>query len=318
MPEVLNELATIDVSQEAIEQLDLANIYRNFSEQYRKLDDLRKFRSDYEKENRLVRWWHNDKLRDAQLDSAEVQAEFSKTIGQLMLLSILQSKRLAEQQGQLNSQQGRLKEQADGIARHADELQKQHAALADQSLKLENLVHEYFALKGLTEEGAQKLIDIATEVKSTKEGMLSAFAERTQHVEEICGELSGQMDVLSGQMNQKIQEGAAQTEVKIAKLSQATEEAFENCESFQETVRKQVNELEAVRQKAEADLLGKLETVVADIAGLSKKQEDQVSDHVDSQRQLSARIQRLSYAMSGLSACVLAGLGAAAHILGWI
>src|SRR5690606_5398747 len=124
---------------------------------------------------------------------------------------------------------------------------------------------------------------------------------------------SAQMDALSGQMNQKIQQGAAKTDVKIAKLSQATQQALENSESFQETVRKQVDELEAVRQKAEADLLGKLECVAADIAGLSRKQEAQASDLVDSQRQLNARIQRLSYAMSGFSACVLAALGAAAH-----
>lgn len=92
MSQIINELATIEVSNEVLQQLDVGGIYQSFSKNYRKLDDLKNFRTEYEKKNWLMRWWHNDKLRDAQLDSAEVQAEFSKTIGQLMMISIMQSK----------------------------------------------------------------------------------------------------------------------------------------------------------------------------------------------------------------------------------
>ena len=144
MSQIINQLATIELSDEVLQGLDIGSIYQNFNKNYRNLDSLKNFKTEYEKKNAVMRWWHNDKLQDAQLNSAEVQAEFSKTIGQLMMLSIMQSKKLSEQQTQLNEQQGKLKSQADGIAEHAGELQNQHQVLAEQSEKLETLVHEYF------------------------------------------------------------------------------------------------------------------------------------------------------------------------------
>lgn len=259
MTQIINQLAEIEVSNEVLQQLDVAGIYQSFSANYRKLDDLKNFRSEYEKKNRLMRWWHNDKLRDAQLDSAEVQSEFSKTIGQLMMISIMQSKRLAEQQTQLNEQQGRLKAQADGIAEHAgelqrqhqvlaeqsaklqdqadgiaehtDELQKQHQVLSEQSRKLENLVHEYFALKGLTEEGAQKLVDIARDVKATKSEMLHEFDVRSKGVDALCADVSSGMATLSMQVGEQIRASAQLTHAELASVQRETREALETSEA---------------------------------------------------------------------------------------
>lgn len=233
MSQIINELATIEVSNEVLQQLDLGGIYQSFSNNYRKLDELKNFRTEYEKKNRLMRWWHNDKLRDAQLDSAEIQAEFSKTIGQLMMISIMQSKKLSEQQTQLNDQQGKLKAQADGIAEHAGKLQEQHQVLAEQSQKLEALVREYFDLKGLTEEGAQKLIDIAREVKATKDGMLQAFESRSKTVEAVCTEVQTRMESVAAQMDERIRQSAEQTQVGIEVVQRETREALATAEASQ-------------------------------------------------------------------------------------
>ncbi|UOD27435.1 hypothetical protein INH39_18055 [Massilia violaceinigra] len=151
-----------------------------------------------------MRWWHNDQLRDAQLDSTEMQAEFSKTIGQLMLISIMQSKRLALQQGQLNEQQGKLKTQADGIARHAASLQDQHATLAEQSTALKNLVHDYFELKGLTEEGAEKLIAIAAGINTAKEDMLQQFTEKMADVDRACNGVARHVTALEAGVTERL------------------------------------------------------------------------------------------------------------------
>ena len=226
MSQIINELATIEVSNEVLQHLDLGGIYQSFSQNFRKLDNLKNFRTEYEKKNRLMRWWHNDKLRDAQLDSAEIQAEFSKTIGQLMMISIMQSKKLSEQQAQLNNQQGKLKNQADGIAEHAGKLQEQHQVLAEQSQKLETLVREYFDLKGLTEEGAQKLIDIAREVKATKDGMLQAFDLRSKTVEAMCAVVQTRLESVAAQVDERIRQSAEQTQVGIAGVQRETREAL--------------------------------------------------------------------------------------------
>lgn len=180
--EVIDQLASIEVNNETLQHINVLDIYRNFSDNYKKLDNLKSFRSEYEKKNFLEIWWHNDKLRDAQLDSAEVQAEFSKTIGQLMMVSIMQAKKLAEQQEQLNVQQTGLRSQADRIEKNTSELQKQQQKLADQSEQLRKLVCEYFELKDLTD---RKLIAIANEIKNAKKDMLSEFSDRTAKVDEL-------------------------------------------------------------------------------------------------------------------------------------
>lgn len=281
MSQIINELANIDVSSEVLQQLDVGSIYQSFRKNYWKLDDLKNFRSDYEKKNKLARWWHNDKLRDAQLDSAEVQAEFSKAIGQLILISIIQSKKLYEQQTQLNEQQGKLRKQADGIAEHAGELQKQHQVLAEQSGKLKTLVEEYFALKGLTEEGAQKLIDIAREVKVTKDGMLLEFATRSKDVEALCSDVTSQMASLSKQVNHQMHQGLEQTQSAIDALQQETRKALAATESdlrdrqntVQETNERYMAKLEQDRREAEVSLLAKNAVLESTLSGVSTKLE---------------------------------------------
>jgi hypothetical protein len=205
MSQIINELTTIEVSNDMLQQLNISEICKSFKENYERLGELKKFRTEYEKKNWLTRWWHNDKLQDAQLDSAEVQAEFSKAMGGLMILSILQSKGLSEQQMQLNEQQGKLRTQAEGIAAHTSKLQEQHQVLAEQSQKLEALVRDYFELKGLTEEGAQRLIEIAREVKIAKEQLSQEFASRANGLEAVCAEVKSRMEALSIQVSHSLQ-----------------------------------------------------------------------------------------------------------------
>lgn len=313
MSQIINELATIEVSNEVLQQLDLGGIYKSFSKNYKKLDDLKNFRSDYEKKNWAMRWWHNDKLRDAQLDSAEVQAEFSKTIGQLMMISIMQSKKLAEQQTQLNEQQSKLKTQADGIEEHAGELQKQHQVLAEQSAKLETLVHEYFALKGLTEDGAQKLIDIAKEIKATKEGMLQDFATRAKDVEVLCGDVMSRMTSLSAQVNEQLHHSAERIQSEIGALRQETQEELAANESAlrsqqeaaQQAMNQEVAKLEQGHCELEANLLGKHAALESSLFGVSEKFEQQEAMHRDKfgliEKELGRQVARTTDVANDLS-----------------
>jgi len=287
MSQIINELATIKVSNEMLQQLDAGGIYQDFSKNFQKLDDLKNFRSDYEKKNRLLRWWHNDKLSDAQLDSSEVQAEFSKTIGQLMVISIMQSTKLSEQQTQLNEQQGKVKTQADGIAEHASKLQMQHQVLAEQSGKLKTLVDEYFALKGLTEEGAQRLIEIAKEIKGTKDGMLQEFSVRAKDVEVLCGDVTSQMASLSEQVNDQIRQSEEQTQFGIVALQHETREVLAASESAlrkeqvaaQQAASFHMEKMEQGQREIEARQLTKSALLESILSGVSTKLEQLESTH---------------------------------------
>lgn len=335
MSQLINELARIEVSNDALLQLEVENIYRDFSSNYRKLDDLKNFRTDYEKKNRLMRWWHNDKLRDAHLDSAEVQAEFSKTIGQLMMISIMQSKKLTEQQSQLNSQQGDLKKQADGIAKHAGTLQQQHEVLAKQSEKLETLVKEYFDLKGLTEDGAQKLIEIAAEIKGTKNDMVRQFADRAQHLESIHSETISRMASLSTEVNDRVAGFEKQTSSELALLAHENRQMILASESalraeHEATTAEFHNALSPLRQDLQASVANQLkqeQAITQKIGSIEDRLDLQASQLSSNANELFAlktqlagyakRIEKLTIGVSCTALGMLALMGATMHLLKW-
>jgi archaellum component FlaC len=312
MSQIINELDTIEVSNEVLQQLDIGGVYQSFSKNYRKLDDLKNFRSEYEKKNRLMRWWHNDKLRDAQLDSAEVQAEFSKTIGQLMMISIMQSKELSGQQTQLSDQQGKLKTQADGIAEHAAKLQEQHQVLAEQSKKLETLVHEYFALKGLTEDGAQKLIEIASEVKLTKDGMLREFDLRAQRVESLYDGVQVNIKDFSTQMERRINLSVEQAHAEITEVKRESHEALASYESsqrarqevFQNALNQDVEMLTQNQREAAADLQSKQANLDSRVTNLFEKNDKQHTAHQEKLGSISGEVELLTGQSNQLASAI--------------
>jgi hypothetical protein len=325
MSQIINQLATIELSDEVLKGLDIGSIYQNFNKNYRNLDSLKNFKTEHEKKNAVRRWWDNDKLQDAQLDSAEVQAEFSKTIGQLMMLSIMQSKKLSEQQTQLNEQQGKLKSQADGIAEHAGELQNQHRVLAEQSEKLETLVHEYFELKGLTEDGAQRLITIAQEVKATKDGMLQEFATRTKNVEALCGEVATQMASVSSQANEQFRLSSEQTQSSIQALQKETRHelgAFstkfaEQDSAYQEKLRLIDGVLNAQTMRV-TEVNNALSAQKDGLIACAKQQRNYQVKQVLFEKKISDRFNRLGIIVACSSVITLIMLFGIADLMKWI
>ena len=302
MSDVIDALARIEVSKETQSYLDLKGIYASFTENYKKLDDLKQFRADHEKRNLLMRWWHNDKLRDAQLDSSEVQAEFSKTIGQLMVLSIMQSKRLGDQQTQLNKQQGELKVQANGIVEHAKELERQQQVLAEQSEHLKTLMQEYFALKGLTEEGAERLIAIAHEVKTAKQSVLEEFAIRSNEVGILCNNVMDRMGALSADVAKQIQSSSEECFVAITAQQKDMGEKFvasesmqrEERQALQQTLNRSINLLEQRQNEIHANLHSKQDVSDSRLSDLCIKMERQKVLHEERLNAVDGEIAGLS------------------------
>jgi len=337
MSQIINELATIEVSNDVIRELDLAGIYRSFSENYKRLDDLKHFRSNYEKQNRAMRWWHNDKLRDAQLDSAEVQGEFSKTIGQLMTISIMQSKKLTEQQVLLNEQQQKLARQADGIAENAAALQGQHRKLAEQSTELKALVEDYIALKGLTDEGMQKLVAIAKEIKATKESMVLHVDQRTLAIEAQCSDVAARMQALSVTLEEKTQacttalrENETARQSSDARLASGLSELAAQLERRNEEhvgalslLATQVAQQVANHTAHMAALASRTQHIAdglsasnSELATCAQQQQGVQQSIEELRRSLSIHVKRSIYVGAGLSVIAIAGLLRAVGVIG--
>lgn len=197
-------MSQISVPQEILSKVDMNNLLQGFRDDYKKLDDLKTVRARHESRNFVSRWWNNDELGDAQLDAAELQASFSKKLGQLMVISIAQSQQLNHQQNELFEQQCTIKKQTEKLAENDDFLKRQQLSLEEQNTRLEKLINNYFELKGLTQEGALKLIKIAREVKETKDLLMLDFKKRMQEIDDISHDIIASQSELVSTQSQKL------------------------------------------------------------------------------------------------------------------
>lgn len=182
MSNVIERMAQLEVPSELLNQVDVEDVLRRFQQNFKNLDDLKNFRSEYEKRNFFKRLITGSELKDKQLNAQEVQGEFSKSLGQLMVISLLQSQRLQEQQSQLAIQQTAIKQHAEKIESNNAELATQQETLIEQADELDRLVKGLLEVRGLTQEGARQLISIASEVKTAKADLLSSFEQSVHEV----------------------------------------------------------------------------------------------------------------------------------------
>ncbi|MCK6402571.1 MAG: hypothetical protein L6Q74_11830 [Sphaerotilus natans subsp. sulfidivorans] len=231
MSHVIHQLANIPLKESTLDQLELNKVFENFARNYKKLDDLKNFRSEYEQRNFLSRWWDNDKLRDAQLDSAEVQAEFSKTLGQLVAISVIQAKELNEQQRRISNQQHIINDQVATLHEHAKELTNQHHIQEDQAKKLKQVVADYMVVKGISDEQLHRLALIVSEIDKTKE----EFFDESRRVNE---QLSAQLRILE----YKLQSTAEKIYEKILENTESIKNSIDSKNQTQDKTNELVSE----------------------------------------------------------------------------
>ena len=177
MDQIIATIAKVPITDSMLDKVDMSSLMSEFEEDFDKLDDLKEFREEYDTKNAVMRWWDNNELRDAQLDAVQLQASFSKKLGQLMVVAMTQSKMLTQQQVDLKEQQEEIQSQTKDIASANKIIAEQQTELSEQQEQLKNLIDEYFQLKGLTAEGAKKLIEIAKEVEATKDTILESVEQ---------------------------------------------------------------------------------------------------------------------------------------------
>lgn len=271
---VIQSMSKVSIPQDILSQVDMQSLLKGLSDDYDKLDNLKNARAHHEDRNALSRWWNNNELEDAQLDAAELQASFSKKLGQLMVISVVQSQQLNQQQTVLSNQQHIIKQQTEQLAENDENLKNQQLGLENQNNKLEKLVNDYFELKGLTQDGALKLIKIASEVKETKDSLIESFSNKAQEVDNI------RLDMLTTQSKfreQQIQEFNA----FINKADQSLEQQQQRIEQRIKQVLSQVNRTDEQLQLA----MKKTEECVTDALLLSQRQQEQQQSKYDSQWQ---------------------------------
>lgn len=220
MSKVIAQLARTVPSDDLLAQIDIAEVYEKFRSTFKRLDDFKRVRDEHEQRSFLGRLFNRGELKNAQLDAQEVQAEFAKTLAQLMVISSLQAQQLTEQQGQLADQQKTLDAKAEELARQNRRLEQHQAEIKRQAADLRQYVTDLLKVQGLTDEHGEMLISIAKEVMETRDCLLADFNNR---MEQVRGALAEQQQLL----REVIDEQASSLEQRLTQLQHEADSNLE-------------------------------------------------------------------------------------------
>jgi len=212
---VIAQLASTVSSHDLLSKIDITEVYERFHSILRRLDDFKKARDEHEQRSFFGRLFNGDKLENAQLDAQEVQAEFSKVLAQLVVISSLQAQQLNEQQGQLVEQQKNLDAKAEELARQNLRLEQHQAEIKLQAADLRQYVTDLLQVQGLTDEHGEMLISIAKDVMETRDRLLADFDNRMQHVQEILDEQQRLLQVLLDEQANTLEHRLTQLQQKV-------------------------------------------------------------------------------------------------------
>lgn len=219
MSSIIAQLASTAPSDDLLAQIDIAEVYEKFHRIFKRLDDFKRARSEHEQRGAFGRLFHRGELKNAQLDAQEVQAEFSKTLAQLMVISSLQAKQLTEQQRQLANQQQAINVKAEQLARQNMRLEQHQAEIKHQAASLRLYVTDLLKVQGLTDEHGEMLISIANEVMEARDRLLADFDRRMQQVQ-------GGLDEQQQLLREVLEEQASTLEQRLTKWQQAVDSAL--------------------------------------------------------------------------------------------
>jgi hypothetical protein len=314
MSTVIAQLAEMVPSDDLLAQIDIAEVYEKFHRTFKRLDDFKKIRDEHEQRGFLGRMFNRGELKDAQLDAQEVQAEFSKTLAQLMVISSLQSQQLTKQQELIRQQQNDLEAKATELARQNLRLEQHQAVIRDQSSKLRTYVTDLLDVQGLTGEHGEMLIQIAQEVVTTRDSMLADFDRRMEAIRSLLENQHEQsqrlLDHHATWAKQQWAELRSEMDSRLEDLQQELRQQLLTCVEAQRVD----GEQQAARLSAALDLQGQMQqalrteleedTVIRTAALEALRSEQQASE-----ARVRRTLRKLLAGLCGLALACALGIG---------
>ena len=324
---VVKKMAKITVSKDLLKQIDMPALIKSFKNDYDQLDNLKVARKKHEERNWVSRWWNSDELEDAQLDAAELQASFSKKLGQLMVISIEQSKLLTQQQDNLQLQQNKIKQQATELASANVQLDQQQHKQMNQQRELEKLINDYFELKGLTTKDAEKLILIANEVKEIKSTIFAKLEHEFSAISQIKDSLferfeqevqvfDGKLEQFEVELQSQLKKISIEFSEKFTETQQTFDESFKNINTIMaqnyetlsqasEITNSTLTQLEidsqAKHQELNEELIAQQNTLEQTNSNLAQLEIDSQAKHQELNEELTAQQSALEQTNSNLA-----------------
>lgn len=190
MSEIISQIAQINVPQDVLQNADFDGIVNDFRRHFRRLDDFQRLHGPVGTHDSLQPLWQAIASGDRPDTSDLEVSALSKTLGQLIVLSVVQSQQLQRQQDALGSQQTATRTLQQKVKQAHTLLAEHQQAQGVHSGEMQQVMHQLLDVRNELVATTQRVTEATQDTRKTREALQAqlqqALTEATARVDTAC------------------------------------------------------------------------------------------------------------------------------------
>lgn len=190
MSEIISQIAQINVPQDVLQNADFDGIVNDFRRHFRRLDDFQRLHGPVGTHESLQPLWQAIASGDRPDTSDLEVTALAKTLGQLIVLSVVQSQQLQHQQDALGSQQTATRTLQQKVKQAHTLLAEHQQAQGVHSGEMQQVMHQLLDVRNELVATTQRVTEATQDTRKTREELQAqlqqALTEATARVDTAC------------------------------------------------------------------------------------------------------------------------------------
>jgi chromosome segregation ATPase len=190
MSEIISQIAQINVPQDVLQNADFDGIVHDFRRHFRRLDDFQRLHGPVGTHDSLQPLWQAIASGDRPDTSDLEVSALAKTLGQLIVLSVVQSQQLQRQQDALGSQQTATRTLQQKVKQAHTLLAEHQQAQGMHSGEMQQVMHQLLDVRNELVATTQRVTEATQDTRKTREALQAqlqqALTEATARVDTAC------------------------------------------------------------------------------------------------------------------------------------
>jgi chromosome segregation ATPase len=190
MSEIISQIAQINVPQDVLQNADFDGIVNDFRRHFRRLDDFQRLHGPVGTHDSLQPLWQAIASGDRPDTSDLEVTALAKTLGQLIVLSVVQSQQLQRQQDALGSQQTATRTLQQKVKQAHTLLAEHQQAQGVHSGEMQQVMHQLLDVRNELVATTQRVTEATQDTRKTREELQAqlqqALTEATARIDTAC------------------------------------------------------------------------------------------------------------------------------------
>jgi uncharacterized phage infection (PIP) family protein YhgE len=191
MSEIISQIAQINVPQDVLQNADFDGIVNDFRRHFRRLDDFQRIHGPVGMHDSLQPLWQAIAAGDHRPDNSDLEVSaLSKTLGQLIVLSVVQSQQIQRQQDALSSQQTATRTLQQKVKQAHTTLAEYQQAQGAHSGEMQQVMEQLLEVRNGLVTTTQRVTEATQDSRKTREELQAqiqkALTEATARVDTAC------------------------------------------------------------------------------------------------------------------------------------